>query len=68
MLMEPPPGLEPGTPSLPWKCSTTELRRHNIFILPDDWLQRITLALLLFTACFSCFSLFYFVWLFSGEC
>ena len=27
--MEPPPGLEPGTPSLPWKCSTAELRRRN---------------------------------------
>ena len=25
---EPPPGFEPGTPSLPWKCSATELRRH----------------------------------------
>jgi hypothetical protein len=27
--MEPLPGLEPGTPSLPWKCSTTELQRHT---------------------------------------
>src|SRR5690606_17547742 len=26
---EPPPGLEPGTPSLPWKCSTAELRRRR---------------------------------------
>ena len=26
--MEPPPGFEPGTPSLPWKCSATELRRR----------------------------------------
>ena len=26
--VEPPPGLEPGTPSLPWKCSTAELRRR----------------------------------------
>ena len=25
---EPPPGLEPGTSSLPWMCSTTELRRQ----------------------------------------
>ena len=25
---EPPPGFEPGTPSLPWRCSATELRRH----------------------------------------
>src|SRR5690606_19074025 len=24
--VEPPRGLEPRTPSLPWKCSTTELR------------------------------------------
>ena len=27
-MHEPPSGLEPETPSLPWKCSTTELRRH----------------------------------------
>src|SRR6185503_15913093 len=27
--MEPQPGLEPGTPSLPWKCSTTELSGHT---------------------------------------
>ena len=26
--MEPSPGFEPGTPSLPWKCSTPELRWH----------------------------------------
>ena len=26
---EPPPGIEPGTPSLPWKCSTAELRRRR---------------------------------------
>ena len=25
---EPPPGFEPGTSSLPWMCSTTELRRQ----------------------------------------
>ena len=33
--LEPLPGLEPGTPSLPWKCSTTELQRHQQYILPD---------------------------------
>ena len=27
--MEPTSGFEPETPSLPWKCSTTELRRHT---------------------------------------
>ena len=27
--MEPRLGFEPRTPSLPWKCSTTELSRHN---------------------------------------
>ena len=26
--MEPLSGFEPETPSLPWKCSTTELQRH----------------------------------------
>ena len=25
---EPLPGIEPGTPSLPWKCSTAELKRR----------------------------------------
>ena len=25
--MEPPTGIEPATPSLPWMCSTTELGR-----------------------------------------
>gem|GEM_PF-6434489 len=29
VLVEPPQGIEPWTPSLPWKCSTTELRRHG---------------------------------------
>ena len=28
--MEPRSGFEPETPSLPWKCSTTELSRHEI--------------------------------------
>jgi hypothetical protein len=28
IVFEPLPGLEPGTPSLPWKCSTAELKRH----------------------------------------
>ena len=27
--VEPPLGIEPRTPSLPWKCSTTELRRRG---------------------------------------
>jgi hypothetical protein len=27
--MEPSPGFEPGTPSLPWRCSTPELRWRN---------------------------------------
>ena len=27
---EPSSGLEPETPSLPWKCSTTELRRRRL--------------------------------------
>ena len=27
--MEPKSGFEPETPSFPWKCSTTELRRHT---------------------------------------
>ena len=31
--MEPRPRLELGTPSLPWKCSTTELTRRRI---PDN--------------------------------
>ncbi len=26
-MQEPLPGIEPGTPSLPWKCSTPELKR-----------------------------------------
>ena len=26
--MEPLSGFEPETPSLPWKCSTTELQRR----------------------------------------
>lgn len=26
--MEPSSGFEPETPALPWRCSTTELRRH----------------------------------------
>lgn len=29
MKLEPPSGLEPETPALPWQCSTTELRRRN---------------------------------------
>jgi hypothetical protein len=29
-IMEPSSGFEPETPSLPWKCSTTELRRLKI--------------------------------------
>ena len=28
LLMEPPSRFDLETPSLPWKCSTTELRRH----------------------------------------
>ena len=28
LCLEPPIGFEPMTPSLPWKCSTTELRRR----------------------------------------
>lgn len=27
--LEPSPGFEPGTPSLPWMCSTPELRWRN---------------------------------------
>ena len=27
--MEPTTGIEPATPSLPWKCSTPELRGHQ---------------------------------------
>ena len=27
ILVEPLTGIEPVTPSLPWKCSTTELQR-----------------------------------------
>ena len=30
--MEPRSGFEPETPSLPWKCSTTELSRHKVII------------------------------------
>lgn len=29
LSMEPRSGFEPETPSLPWKCSTTELSRHE---------------------------------------
>jgi hypothetical protein len=29
IYLEPLSGFEPETPSLPWKCSTTELQRHN---------------------------------------
>ncbi len=28
-ILEPRLGFEPKTPSLPWKCSTTELSRHD---------------------------------------
>src|SRR3989338_7837956 len=28
-MLEPPTGIEPVTLSLPWKCSTSELRRHD---------------------------------------
>ena len=31
--MEPRPRLELGTPSLPWKCSTAELSRHQYVVL-----------------------------------
>ena len=31
---EPLPGVEPGTPSLPWKCSTSELKRLDEACLP----------------------------------
>ena len=30
--MEPPVGIEPTTPSLPWKCSTSELGRPNTLV------------------------------------
>ena len=30
IVFEPLPGIEPGTPSLPWKCSTAELKRHCV--------------------------------------
>ena len=33
--MEPPSRLELETPSLPWKCSTTELRRHWVYFTTD---------------------------------
>ena len=29
LVLEPPSRFELETPSLPWKCSTTELRRHR---------------------------------------
>src|SRR3954471_3515923 len=32
---EPTRGFEPRTPSLPWKCSTTELRRRMVGEHPD---------------------------------
>ena len=38
--MEPPSRLELETPSLPWTCSTTELRRQqDYFITPKTILQ-----------------------------
>jgi hypothetical protein len=33
--MEPSSGIEPETPSLPWKCSTAELRWHNLATIID---------------------------------
>jgi hypothetical protein len=33
MFLEPRLGFEPKTPSLPWKCSTTELSRRTCNIL-----------------------------------
>ena len=34
---EPVPGLEPGTSSLPRKCSTTELHRHSLLFFLQDF-------------------------------
>ena len=34
--METPPRFELGTPSLPWRCSATELRRHVFSCLPQS--------------------------------
>lgn len=38
LLMEPPSRFELETPSLPWKCSTTELRRQVMY--KHDWCWR----------------------------
>ena len=40
---EPPPRFELGTPSLPWRCSTTELRRHVFSCLRRFRLLRVPL-------------------------
>ena len=33
LTMEPTSGFEPETPSLPWKCSTTELCRQKYLLI-----------------------------------
>ena len=38
LLMEPPSRFELETPSLPWKCSTTELRRRVMY--EHEWCWR----------------------------
>ncbi len=40
--LEPTVGFEPTTPSLPWKCSTPELRRHSMKTLSVFTLERKT--------------------------
>lgn len=32
LVLEPPTGIEPVAPSLPWRCSTPELRRRMLYL------------------------------------